>query len=327
MKIDYTYTLNKAIQENLVRIEATKKIIAFLPRLPHVEESLRHKSLLKSSLFSARIEGNRLRLDEVEYGHTKSEDSEKQEVYNILHALQWMHAGDSPNEITLEFILTLHKMVMKDLAFDAGHVRTEPSAIFNQAGVAVYMPPPPSMVKDLLEQLVVSAQVNDDHGVIRAAIAHFAFEKIHPFIDGNGRVGRLISTFLLKNAGYDFRGLATFEEYLNEHREEYYAALSVSGKDITEFIEFFTDAVATSAEKVIELLQDKREERPEDRLLPRRQEILSIIREHQMVSFDFIRRRFARVPESSLHYDLKMLLKQGFIKKLGSTRGVLYSPK
>ncbi len=330
MEIDYIFETNRSIQDNLVRIDTAKGIIAFLPQLPHVEALLRHKSLLKSSLFSARIEGNGLGLDEIDYEQKGTEDRENREVVNILRALEWIYSQDASLGMTVDLILELHKLVLQDLSSDAGRLRTEPSAIFNQAGIAVYMPPPPSMVKKLLMQLVglhrnkASAAFDAEHGVIKAAFAHFTFEKIHPFIDGNGRVGRLLSTFLLKNAGYDFRGLATFEEYLNEHRDEYYAALSISGKDITEFVEFFTTAVAVSAEKVIEMLKEKKEEKPEDSLLPRRQEILAIIREHNLVSFDFIRRRFARVPESSLHYDLKMLLKASFIKKLGSTRGVLY---
>ena len=63
----------------------------------------------------------------------------------------------------------------------------------------------------------------------------------------------------------------------------------------------------------------------EDFLLPRRKEILEIIKDHRMISFDFIKRRFMAVPESTLHYDLKQLRSKGFIKKLGATRGVVYN--
>jgi len=63
----------------------------------------------------------------------------------------------------------------------------------------------------------------------------------------------------------------------------------------------------------------------EDRLLPRRKEILETIKDHKTVSFDFIRRRFVNVPDSTLHYELQQLIKHGFIKKLGVSRGALYS--
>lgn len=61
-------------------------------------------------------------------------------------------------------------------------------------------------------------------------------------------------------------------------------------------------------------------------LSPRRQELVSFIREQRMVSFDFLARNFRGVKERTLHYDLFMLMKGGFIRKLGSTRGVLYTP-
>ena len=100
----------------------------------------------------------------------------------------------------------------------------------------------------------------------------------------------------------------------------------VSKRDITDFVEFFLEAIAVSAEKAVEQLQASKEDATET-LLPRRQEVLTIIKDHKIVSFNFLKRRFQKVPDSSLHYDLKMLINKGFLKKLGATRGVLYAPK
>jgi len=63
----------------------------------------------------------------------------------------------------------------------------------------------------------------------------------------------------------------------------------------------------------------------EDRLLPRRKEILETIKDHKTVSFDFIKRRFVNIHNSNLHYELQQLIKHGFIKKLGVSRGALYT--
>jgi len=295
--------------------------------LPHIEASLRHQSLLKSSLFSARIEGNMLRVEEVVRPQRNvSRSIEKIEVFNILAALQWIHAGRAPKRLTVNTILRLHRFVLHGISSHAGRFRNEPSAIFNTAGVAIYMTPPPSEIRTLIQKLIIMTKTSKEHGVIQAAKSHFAFEKIHPFIDGNGRVGRLLSSLILKNAGYGFRGLVVLEEYLNDHREEYYDLLATVGKDITGFVSFFCETVAISSESAIEMLKKVKEEKPEDMLLPRRKEILEIIRDHKLISFDGIKRRFHAVPESSLHYDLAMLQKKKFIKKLGTTRGVLYAP-
>lgn len=328
MKSDYVYQKTAEIENNIIRIETAKRIIDFLPHILSIESSLRRSALLKSSLFSAKIEGNTLQLEDL--GLRKDEQDtakEKKEVFNILRCLTWIYSKNAPKKLRGKVICNLHKIVMQGISADAGNFRTEPSAIFNQAGIAVYFAPPPSAIPELVSHLVKTTRKNQEHAAVNTALAHFLFEKIHPFLDGNGRAGRLLSTFLLKNAGYDFRGLATFEEYVSDHREAYYDVLSLEKKDITEFVEFFTTAIAVSAENVITLLQNQKKESPEDTLLPRRQEILFLIREQKLVSFDFVKRRFRKVPDSSLHYDLRALLRLKYIKKLGTTRGALYVPK
>lgn len=323
MDINYKYRKSSKIEKKLIRIEVVKKVIDLFPKLSHIEEHFRHKSLLKSSLFSAKIEGNRLEIEEVQ-NDWKNKSREKKEVFNILQALRWIHSTHSQKKITTNTILKLHKFVLKDLSESSGKFRTEPSAIFNKAGFVVYMPPSPLELPTLINQFITNSKISKEHALINSAIAHFAFEKIHPFLDGNGRVGRLLSIFLLKNLGYGFRGLVVIEEYLSSNREEYYDLLANSKKDITDFVEFFLDAVLESAEKAIEELQNTKEEKATDSLLPRRQEIIAIIKDHKMVSFDFLKRRFYKIPDSSLHYDIRVLIKKGFLKKLGDTRGALY---
>jgi len=326
MDINYTYRKTKEIEKNLIRIEVAKRITDLLPQLSHIEESLLRRSLLKSSLFSARIEGNKLQIEEIQnIEKVAAKNREKIEVFNILQALKWIHSRQAPKKINVNLIFKLHKIVLQKLSADAGRLRNEPSAIFNQAGVAIYMTPPPSELPKLIDKLIAITKTRE-HAVIKAGIAHFTFEKIHPFLDGNGRVGRLMSTCILKNSGYDFRGIVALEEYLSDHREEYYDLLAIQKKDITGFVAFFTEAITLSAEKAVGELQASKED-SSDTLLPRRQEILSIIKDHKMVSFNFIKRRFQKVPDSSLHYDLKTLTNKGFIKKLGTTRGSLYAPK
>src|SRR3989344_92609 len=322
----YTYKKNTKINELLVRIEVSKKVIDLLPQLPQIEANLRRQSLLKSSLFSARIEGNTLELHEIDESR-KSKAREKKEVLNILKALEWIHSPRSPKLITKEVLLILHEYVLDGVGTDLGKFRSEPSAIFNQVGIVVYMTPPPTHLPYLLDQLISYTSREDDHPAVTAGVSHFTFEKIHPFIDGNGRVGRLLAALILKQRDFAFRGLVGMEEYFNEYRSDYYNLLSITDNDITLFVEFFLKGIAESAEKTFEQLKGAKGEKPEDTLLPRRQEILQIIREQRLCSFNMIKRRFRKIPDSSLHYDMQILLKKGFIKKLGSTRGVVYSPK
>lgn len=329
MRLDHFYQKTPKIKTSLEQLNVIRRVIDLLPRLPHVEENLRRESLLKSSLFSARIEGNSLKLEEINYTSIEKPTKiiAKMEIANILRALRWLYSNQAPKNLNLKLILRLHELVMANLSPDASRFRHEPSAIFNQAGIAIYMTPPPSQINDLISQLIVKFNTLKEEVPVKAATIHFLFEKIHPFLDGNGRTGRLLSTFILNNAGYGFRGLVSLEEYLENNRQDYYDLLAQNGKDLTGFIEFFLEGLTVQAEKTVNRLKEIKTELPEDSLLPRRREILEIIKDHQTVSFDFLKRRFRAIPSSNLHYDLQKLLKDNFIKKLGQTRGAVYTIK
>lgn len=329
MSLRYTYQKTEQIGRLLEEIEVLKKVFDILPPIPHREEKIRRQSLLKSSVYSARIEGNPLQMHDVSYLSLErgSPDQSKKEIFNILKTLRFLQNQNPSTLITADMVKKLHALVMDGLTSDAGMLRTEVSAIFNQAGVAIYMTLPPSEIAAHLDDLMQFINTSDEKGTVIAAISHFAFEKAHPFLDGNGRVGRILSTLILKQKGYEFRSLVSFEEYLENNRQYYYDCLNTSLTDITDFVEFFLQAIATQAEAALHQIKSLPQlDEIEETLLPRRQEILSIIRDHQLVSFDMIRRRFMKVASSTLHYDLKQLLKFQLIKKKGSTRGVCYAP-
>jgi len=328
MQLDYSYSITEPIKNHLYQLDVLKKALTLMPRLPHIEENLRRKSLLKSSVYSARIEGNRLRMEDVEnYAFSlRSETKEKMEIANILKAIHWLDTEKTPRELSAILLKNLHRYIMSGLTEELGKFRQGQSAIFNRAGVAIYMPPPAGELEASVDRLINQVNLSKDSGPLKSAYFHFVFEKIHPFLDGNGRVGRLVSAFILKQTGYDFRSLVSLEEYLENERERYYYFLNISSQDITPFVEFFVEGLLIQAEKAVGNLGKTEKERPQDSLLPRRREILEIIKDQKMVSFDSIKRRFYKVPSSSIHYDLRQLIKHGFIKKLGITRGSLYTP-
>lgn len=322
MLIPPKYILTPAISESLQRIEACREVINTIQIPPEVETNIRRQSVLKSSLFSARIEGNTLTLDEI--GRNPSKDQKKQEVYQVLKALEEVHKrGD--RDISTSFILRLHEIVMKGLTDTPGKFRHEVSAIFNSAGIAIYMPPPPRQVPAMIERLIKFCNAPKEQFIpIRAVLTHYTFEKIHPFLDGNGRVGRLLLQAILEKNDYSMKGLVTIEEYLDTHRSEYYSALEESERDVTGYIEFMLEALTDVSEKAKDMVISKQAGDIHDFLLPRRSEILRIIEEHQLVNFDMIRRRFLAVNERTLRYDLKKLQDAGHIRKRGTTKGVYY---
>lgn len=295
---------------------------------PEIESNIRRQSSLKSSLFSARVEGNTLSLDELTGGSSK--DQKKQEVFNILKALNLIQQK-SGRDVTAKQILELQKIVMSGLIEkeDLGFFRRDVSAIFSSGGIAIYLPPRPSRILPLMNRLVKFINGAKEVFIpVKASLAHYSFEKIHPFLDGNGRVGRLLIQLVMQRGGYGMKGLLSYEEYIDHHRSEYYRALEDSEKDVTDYLEFMLEAISQTAQKARELVLQKQQAEVEDYLLPRRTEILNIIRDHKLVPFDTIRRRFMAVPDRTLSYDLKWLVDRGLVKKRGSTKGVWYeSPK
>jgi Fic family protein len=325
MIIPPKYSLTEKISELLSSIEGSREVIESLTVDPKIELNIRRESTLKSSLYSARIEGNPLTLDEL--AGRASKDQKRIEIYNILKAINWIKDKTGRNTNKND-ILTLHKIVMSDLSDSEslGRFRNNMEAIFNSAGAVVYMPPPINSIDQLISELVKYINSPKERSTpIRAVIAHFIFEKIHPFLDGNGRVGRLIIQKVLFQRGYGMKGFVSLEEYFNDHRSEYYRLLEESEKDVTNYIEFMLEAISKQARKSKELLISKQKPEIEDFLLPRRAEILRIIKDHKIVNFDQIRRRFRKVNERTLRYDLKKLQDQNFVRKLGTTKGAYYA--
>lgn len=324
MLIPPKYFLTPKISQLLSTIEAAKQVIDNTIIPPEIETNIRRKSTLKSSLFSVRIEGNTLSLEDVQFASSK--DQKKREVFNLLKALNQIYSRGAKN-ITLPEILVWHKLAMKDLVDkeDWGRFRTNLEAIFNSAGIAIYIPPRPGQIKPTMERLLKFVNSNKESFIpIKAALAHYSFEKIHPFLDGNGRIGRLLLAAILQKNGYGMKGLLSLEEYLDNHRSGYYQALEISEKDTTDYLEFMLAAMAQTAQEAMKQVLEKRQTEIEDLLLPRRAEILSIIKDHGMVNFDNLRRRFLAVNERTLRYDLKKLQETGLIRKRGTTKGVYY---
>jgi len=322
MLIPPRYNKNEEMIELLSKIEASREVIEAVRIPAEIETNIRRQNTLKSSLFSARIEGSELTMEDV--SARASDTQKKAEVFNILKALGWIRKRGK-KDLALGDLLTIHKLTMEGLSPEAGRLRAEMSATFNAAGIAVYMHPPPKEVQKKVQRLIKFANSEKERFVpIRACLAHFSFEKIHPFLDGNGRVGRVVIQKVLEQGGYGMKGMLAIEEYIDNHRSEYYRALEEPEKDVTDYLLFMLEGIAETAAKAKELVLAKQEAEAEDYLLPRRAEIYRIIKEQKLVNFDMIRRRFGKVNERTLRYDLKKLQEKGLIIKLGSTRGVYY---
>ena len=232
--------------------------------------------LKREAVFSSRIEGttatlNDLNMHEAIGGviEAASDSSRLQEVINYVDALDEsitrMKAGQ--HEIELDVILRAHRKLMQGVRGgnkSPGRLRKKQNYIArytNQDFEVRYKPPPygevPSLLDDMVEFLRNTSD-NEVSGLIQCALIHYQFEAIHPFLDGNGRVGRLIIPLILNSKGVLPEPLLYISAYFEENREEYYRRLRRISQtsEWRQWIVFFLTAVIEQADQAIETMQN-----------------------------------------------------------------------
>lgn len=221
---------------------------------------------------SSRIEGTKTTLEELYVNPEEFNDSEKvndqEEVRNYINALNYcVEKILTPGELPLSrrLMCQAHEILLsgvRGFKRHPGEIRTVQNKIGGSAGTlkdAVFIPPTPEAVSDLLNDLELfwqntSLEMPD---LIRIALAHYQFETIHPFEDGNGRIGRLIIVLQLISYGMLQKPTLYLSDYFERNRAGYYDALSAvreSGK-IEEWLRFFLNGVAETAKRGKETLE------------------------------------------------------------------------
>ena len=166
---------------------------------------------------------------------------EIQEVRNAFAAYEAMADWQPSHRADL---LEAHELLMKGLIDDSGQLRRSGVGIYRGEKL-VHMAPPPSRVAHLIEDLLAWLGNSDWHPLITSCVFHYEFEFIHPFADGNGRMGRLWQTLILSQ----WRPVLAYlpvEAVIREQQDAYYAALSAADQqaEATPFVEFMLQALS-----------------------------------------------------------------------------------
>lgn len=189
----------------------------------------------QEAVLSSQIEGTQASLaDVLQYEADAEDESTAPDVGEVVNYIRAMRHGlrrlDSL-PMSLRLIREIHQELMRDVRGqerDPGEFRRTQNWIGpagSTLGDAVFVPPPPQPMKEALANLETFLHHDELPALIHAAVAHAQFETIHPFLDGNGRVGRLLITFLLCHRGVLSRPLLYLSYYLKQHRQEYYDRL------------------------------------------------------------------------------------------------------
>lgn len=326
----------KKITQIITRLEGKRYVVPVLAAYELQANSL-------SAYSSTSIEGNPLPLTEVKKiikNAPKNRRETEIEVLNYNDCLIWLNAELKKQSLKFNknLILAIHKYVMKDLLIKSkvGKFRREPVFVNSpKLRKTIYWPPDHQDVDSLIDELVKFVQENESQmdPLILAGLFHKQFVIIHPFIDGNGRVVRLVTKVLLAQLGFNTFNLFSFENYYNKNVTRYFNSVGILGNyydeykniDFTSWLEYFAEGIIDEllrVEKDLELLIKE----PTQVLSIDENRILEFIRAHGFIKD----RDYAKITErakSTRTKDFNRLIALNLIEKCGAGPSVYYKLK
>ncbi|KKP81356.1 MAG: hypothetical protein UR81_C0001G0027 [Candidatus Levybacteria bacterium GW2011_GWB1_35_5] len=339
------YSITNKILKNIGSIEASKEVIDHAPLLPYFEKEFRQDAIVRSVHFGTHIEGNELNLSQAEKVLQGQEviarDRDIQEVINYRKVLEYISSISKDAKINEEIIKKIHGITVDkilDSSQQGTYRKTQVVVKNSHTGEISFRPPLavaiPFQIKELLD-FTESSQESDVHPVLESGIVHFEFVRIHPFLDGNGRVARAFATLILFLKGYDIRKFFSLEEYFDKDASSYYEALQSVEKndgDLTKWLEYFTFGLSVELSKIREKvesisidarLKEKLGGKP-ILLSPRQLKLIGYIQKIGYLQNQAFESLFPMISEDTILNELKGLLKAGIIKKHGVTKGAKY---
>ena len=208
---------------------------------------LRRENHLRSIQASLAIENNTLTLEEVTAViNGRRVAGTAREIQEVKSAFVAYESLGSWKPTSLDDLLAAHKLMMADLVDDAGHFRSGSVGVFKGEQL-VHMAPPAKRVPFLMGDLMSWLANTKEHPLVASSLFHYEFEFIHPFSDGNGRMGRLWQTVILK-AWKPLLAYLPVETVIKQNQQAYYAALALADKEAkaTAFVEFMLQSLLKS---------------------------------------------------------------------------------
>ena len=262
------FTITNRITSGLTLIERAR---GFLEAAVLSEDWLREmgrRAVVLEAHHTTHIEGTRLTLDQAERllaGNPvpEADPEDARELLNYRKAFDFVSEYLASGEpITEGLIREIHKRLVEGVRGSStapGQYRRIQNYVVNSTtGETIYTPPPAHDVPIMMAELVdFLNNETDTHAVLVSGIAQFQLVHIHPFLDGNGRTSRLLSTLYLYRAGYDFRRLFTISEYYDRDRQAFYRAIQCvreAGMDMTGWLEYFVKGLSNQLAEVRKLL-------------------------------------------------------------------------
>jgi Fic family protein len=265
MSFEPIFTTTKIITNALTKIERARGFLDAVQLSDVWVRTMQHDALVQEAHSITHIEGTQLTLEQSERllaGETVPEarEDDKRELLNYCDAFELVAGYVGEGEpITEGVVREIHKRLVQGVMGNTaapGEYRKVPNYVVNSTTKEViYTPPPASEVPHLMFELVRWINSSYDlNPILLSGLAQFQLVHIHPFLDGNGRSARLLSTLCLYRFGYDFKRLFTISEYYDRDRTRYYKAIQSvrdNNMEMTGWLEYFVTGLAAQMNEVV----------------------------------------------------------------------------
>ena len=246
--------------------------------------TLRRTNRIRTIHGSLAIEQNTLSLEQVTAVlNGKQVLAPPKDIAEVKNAYEIYERLDELDPYSVDDLLTAHGIMTRGLVEESGVFRSRPVGVVDQEGHVLHFGTLPQYVPDLVMDLLDWVKNSDIHMLIRSCVFHYELELIHPFADGNGRIGRLWHTLLLSKWNPVFAWLPV-ESMIHARQPEYYSAINASNDagESTAFIEFMLSAIKASLIDAIDA-SDEMSDGPMDKATMRWKQIEKFLETHEFI--------------------------------------------
>ena len=318
------FTITSTILNYLIEIS---KVLGNLEIETKKNLHLRKENRIKSIHSSLAIENNSLSIEQItaiiDGKRVLGDPKEIKEVKNAYEAYEKIL---NLNPYSEKDFLLAHKLLTTEIVGQSGKYRNSDVGIFDEQGNMVHLGARPQFIGHLMGELFDWGRKDDTPELVKSCVFHYEIEMIHPFEDGNGRMGRLWQSLILSKWNSLFEWLP-IESVIYNHQQGYYDALSKSNRenDTTYFIEFMLQAILQTLESygetasVVEdfVIHLTVKEKEYYRVLE------TYLKVHQSVSA-YQAQELLGMSGASVRRYLKKYVEIGLLKKIGTTKNRLY---
>jgi len=289
-----------------------------------ITPTLRKANKIKTITGTLAIEGNTLGIEKVTaILEGKRVMGSMREIAEVNGAIKVYDKLSTLNYKNLDDLHLSHKLLMQEILTNAGSFRSSNVGVGGEEGV-VHVAPPHGQVAGLMQTLFDWLGTTDMHPLIKSSVFHYEFEFIHPFIDGNGRMGRLWQSLILYAWKPIFSAIP-IESVIKETQQAYYDALEASGSlgESTPFVEFMLDAIGKACEDELKNENNVPINVPKNVPIQRLDKILLLMADNSSITIDQLA-QICEVSDKTIKRDIAKLKEQGILERQGSLKSGIW---